>query len=248
MIFYGKTDVGKKREENQDRFGHIQLDNGMTLLAVCDGMGGANGGETAAELAIDIFLSDCKENITSALEDSRMRSVLSLAVQSANSAIFQKAEENEALSGMGTTLVSALVDETNKRIYIINAGDSRAYLISGAECTQLSHDHSYVQYLIDKGELTPAKAAKHPEKNLITKAVGTSEAVRPDIDIFDFPTYDSPAYLLLCTDGLTGQVKDKDIQKYLISDKTIEEKADGLIALANKKGGPDNITVLIASL
>ena len=147
---------------------------------------------------------------------------------------------------MGTTLVSALIDEKNKRLYVINVGDSRAYMISDTQCEQLSHDHSYVQYLIDMGELTPAKAAKHPERNLITKAVGTTESVRPDIDIFDIPSPESSTYLLLCSDGLTGHVKDKDIQKHLISDSTLEEKAEELIALANKKGGSDNITALIA--
>lgn len=253
MMFYGKTDVGKKRSENQDCFGYKELDNGMTILAVCDGMGGVNGGSTASAIALNSFLSLCEENLPNA-DRSAVKNILAAAVQKANGDVIHAAGENEELTGMGSTLAAALICKDPDELYIVNIGDSRIYAITSLECNQLSHDHSYVQYLVDIGELSPEKAFNHPEKNLIMRAIGISELANADIDkISDseiLRTEDEPVYLLLCSDGLTGMIKEADIQKTVISDPcdSLEKKVDSLISLANKKGGNDNITVIISTL
>jgi protein phosphatase len=251
MIFYGKTDVGKKRSENQDCFGYKKLDNGMILLAVCDGMGGANGGQIASTLALDAFLSFCESELPHAQDTHSIKSVLASAVHKANSDVFNTASKNEDLRGMGSTLAAALICQSSGELYIVNIGDSRIYAISSLECNQLSHDHSYVQYLVDIGELTPEKARTHPKKNLITKAIGVEESVNADIDkISDTEicrAENESVYLLLCSDGLTGMVNDEDIQSILISDsdRSVAEKVDSLVSLANEHGGNDNITVIV---
>ena len=252
MIFYGNTDTGKKRATNQDCFGYKKLENGMTVLAVCDGMGGANGGETASAIALETFLSFCEEELSGIGDRASIKSVLSAAVHKANGNVLRVANENEELRGMGSTLAAALICENPRELYIVNIGDSRIYAISSLECNQLSHDHSYVQYLVDIGELSPEKARKHPEKNLIMRAIGIEETVNADIDkISDAEicrAENEKIYILLCSDGLTGMVKDNDIQKVLVSDpdRSLEEKVNSLIASANKNGGSDNITVIVS--
>ena len=243
MKFYGKTDIGK-RKENQDRFGIKELD-GMTLLAVCDGMGGANGGAIAASVALETFLSYCEKELARGLEDTKIRSILSLAVCEANSEVMRRASEDSSISGMGTTLVAALIPEDSDYIFIINVGDSRAYMVYPDKLEQVSHDHSYVQLLIDMGEITPEEAETHPKKNVITRAIGTSETTRGDIDKIDIK---KPSYLLLCTDGLTGMVKEINIKSKIDESTTIEEKVDSLVNMALSNGGDDNVTVLVAEL
>lgn len=244
MKFYGKTDIGKIRKENQDRFGFKELD-GMTVLAVCDGMGGATGGSLAAEIALDTFLSYCEKELTRGLEDTQIRSILSLAVCEANSAVIRKSSEDSSLAGMGTTLVAALVPENSDYIFIINVGDSRAYMVYPDKLEQVSHDHSYVQLLIDMGEITPEEAETHPKKNVITRAIGTSETTRGDIDKIDIK---KPSYLLLCTDGLTGMVNERDIKLQIDKEVSLEESVDSLIDMALDNGGEDNVTILISEL
>ena len=242
MNYYGKTDIGKKRAENQDCFGYKELD-GMTLLAVCDGMGGAKGGAIASKLALDSFLSACERDLKPTMEYPQIRRVISSAISEANSSVFRKASQNKDLEGMGTTLVATLITQAN--VFIINVGDSRAYSVSGNELEQVSHDHSYVQLLIDLGDITPEEAENHPDKHVITKAIGISETLTPDIDLLET---DNPSYILLCSDGLTGMVKDNDIKDVMTSRSNIEEKAEKLISLANQNGGDDNVTVLITEL
>ena len=242
MNYYGKTDIGKKRAENQDCFGYKELD-GMTLLAVCDGMGGANGGSIASRLALDSFLEICENDLKKNMTDIQIRSVLSLAVTEANSSVFKASKQNKALEGMGTTLISALITENG--IFIINVGDSRAYTVVSGNFEQVSHDHSYVQLLIDMGNITPEEAENHPEKHAITRAVGVGESVKADIDKLES---DTPSYILLCSDGLTGMVKHNAIKDVLVSSVSLQDKADKLVDLANENGGEDNITVLIAEL
>ena len=244
MKLYGKTDIGKTRKENQDRFGSIELD-GMTLIAVCDGMGGASGGSIAASIALDSFLSACQRDLKIGLEDNQIRSILSLAVCEANAEVIRRASEDNTLKGMGTTLVAALIPENSDHIFIINVGDSRAYMSYPDKLEQVSHDHSYVQYLIDMGDITPEEAETHPDRNVITKAIGISETTRGDIDKIEIK---KPSLLLLCTDGLTGMVKEKDIKAIIDKSSTLEEKAASLINAALDNGGDDNVTVLLAEL
>ena len=249
MNCYGITDIGKKRSSNQDRFSIFlpEHDSPCCLISVCDGMGGANGGETAAEMTIKIYNESVAETLCDCDGDGAVMAVLSRAAEKASSAVYAAASEDEALSGMGTTLVSCLRFNESGSTYLINVGDSRAYLVGESEIKQISRDHSYVQHLIDMGELSPAKAANHPQKNIITRAIGIDSEVIPEVKKIDTAGY---AYLLLCSDGLHGEVKDQDMKKILFdsSADTVREKAEALVALANKKGGNDNITVVLLRL
>ena len=146
---------------------------------------------------------------------------------------------------MGTTLVAALIPENRDHIFIINVGDSRAYMVYPDKLEQVSHDHSYVQYLIDMGDITPEEAETHPDRNIITKAVGTSETTRGDIDKIEIK---KPSYLLLCSDGLTGMVRENDIKAIIDKESDLEEKVGSLIGIALSNGGDDNVTVLMAEL
>ena len=245
MNNYGITDTGKQRPTNQDCFGTLSLRNGMTLLTVCDGMGGAMGGETASRLALDTYTSYCKKNLRRGLDAIKIRSILSEAVHAANSAVYLAAQKNKELEGMGTTLVSALITKDKSEIFIVNAGDSRAYMINSEEITQLSLDHTYVQLLVDKGDITREEAAVHPDRHVITRAIGVHESVSADIDRIKAV---SPAYILLCSDGLHGLISEEDIKRLTLADTDPQEKLDSLVGLANENGGFDNITVVIGEL
>ena len=242
MNYYGKTDIGKKRAENQDCFGYKELD-GMTVFAVCDGMGGTNGGAIASRLALDSFLSACERDLKPTMEYPQIRRALSAAISETNSSVFRKASQNEDLKGMGTTLVATLV--TNSNVFIINVGDSRAYSVSENEFEQVSHDHSYVQLLIDLGDITPEEAETHPDRHVITKAIGISETLTPDIDLLEM---DNPSYILLCSDGLTNHLEEPQLSEIVCADTDVSKKAEALVENANALGGTDNITAVVISL
>ena len=247
MIFYGQTDAGKKREINQDCLGAKELPCGMTLLTVCDGMGGAAGGEIASEMTLDIFLSACERDLTPNMADSQIRAVLSAAVHKANTAVYKLSKEHGELEGMGTTLVAALIINGRDELFLVNVGDSRAYSVSGGSIEQLSFDHSYVQFLVAKGDITPEEAKTHPDRHVITRAVGVDESTKPDIDIIDIERNDPDPYrILLCSDGLTGMLEDEDILEFVNGAPSPEEAVKALISAANDAGGDDNVTVLIA--
>lgn len=249
MNCYGITDIGKKRSSNQDRFSILvpESENFSCILTVCDGMGGANGGEIASTIALDTYSEALTDTLDDCDGEGGTVSALSRASNLANRAVFSLAEEKSELNGMGTTLVSALSPSSGDFIYLINIGDSRAYLINADEIKQISHDHSYVQRLVDMGDLSPSKASNHPGKNLLTRAIGIEEEVIPDVKKISTRGYE---YLLLCSDGLHGEVKDAEIKKTVL-DRSIcdvRAKAEALVALANKKGGGDNVTVILARL
>ena len=275
MKCFGITDIGKKRNNNQDSFGIKMLSEDCCLLAVCDGMGGANGGEIASANAIEEFLQICERDITPNSSDDDIRETLFVAVLEANRRVFDIAQASEELSGMGTTLVAALVRDNGLDldtidhdvktyspdgeaptlpppspcvgVFTVNVGDSRAYVSDTDKLTQITKDHSYVQYLIDQGELKPEKASSHPQRNIIMKAIGVGNTVIPDVDK-SLITDKASKYVLLCSDGLHSELKDADIQKIIHSERSLEEKCEALISLANKKGGNDNITAVLLEL
>ncbi len=257
MKFYGKTDVGVCRTENQDCFGIYEIVPGVTLLAVCDGMGGMAGGATASRLALDTFAGAMREHIIpeDPEEDPDLGSVglrfaLSASASDANRAVWEEADEsNGKLEGMGTTLVGLLVVE-NTLIYSINIGDSRLYEIKKDSIQQLTKDHSYVQHLIDIGKLTYEEATTSPIRNIITRAIGIEDDVIADIETIDPSpsTPDEPRYMLLCSDGLSGVVSEENIAEIVRSEGSLEEKTHALVTAARDAGGPDNITVIIAEL
>ena len=272
MKCFGITDVGKKRKNNQDCFATRELSDSCHIIAVCDGMGGANGGEIASSKALEIFLDSCAKEISPESPDDEIRDAFFEAVSRANREVYALSEYSDELRGMGTTIVAALVRDNGRDldsidhdvktyapngevpeaptaepcagIFLVHVGDSRAYISRSDTITQLTKDHSYVQYLVDMGELTPEKAERHPKKNIITKAIGVDSTVMPDVDKI-LVTEKENTYLLLCSDGLYGELKCSDMQKIIHSDKTVEEKCESLVALANRKGGHDNITAVL---
>ncbi len=257
MKFYGKTDVGVCRTENQDCFGIFEILPGVTLLAVCDGMGGMAGGATAARIALDTFAQSMREHILPEepeddpdLGSVGLRFSLSASASEANRAVWKEAEESRGkLEGMGTTLVALLAVE-NTLIYSLNIGDSRLYEITNEKIEQITKDHSYVQYLVDIGEITYEEAKTSPVRNIITRAIGIDDDVVADIKSLNPApgTPESPRYLLLCSDGLSGVVSDSDIAEMVRAEGTLKEKADSLVNAAREAGGPDNITVVLAEL
>lgn len=249
MLYFGKTDIGKLRKGNQDNFGIYEIAEDALLLAVCDGMGGANGGEEASRLALEAFSEEIKAVLVPRIKEGKLdcngvdlKLLLSNAVSCANKAVFGAANENPELSGMGTTLVALLI--TKSLSYWVNVGDSRMYKISENSIEQLTHDHSYVQYLVDIGKITPDEARQSTNRNIITKAVGAESEIEPDIESVDMEG-EQDTYFLLCSDGLTNMVSDKDIADIVFGEGEAEEKVNSLISAANTNGGADNITVVL---
>ena len=242
MKVVSKTDKGIVRSTNQDCFSIDNLSENAVLVAVCDGMGGANGGNVASQTAIEAV----SENITAAYRDNMnsrsIKNLLQSAIYTANSIIYRKASEDMSLYGMGTTIVLALIK--SKRVYIAHVGDSRAYILNEQKIEQLTRDHSLVQIMVEKGQLTEEQAKSHPKKNLITKALGAESKVECDYLELSLEDNDS---LLFCTDGLTNTVEAHQIYT-LYRDSGADEIADVLIDTANKNGGSDNITAVLVTI
>lgn len=238
MKISAKTDVGRVRSSNQDSYAAGEFQNGVVWAVVCDGMGGNAGGNIASSTAV----KSISERITSGYRDkmtsSSIKNLLITAVTNANFEVYDAAQSNPDLSGMGTTVVAAIVTEDS--FYVAHAGDSRAYIISKDEIRQITKDHSVVQDMVEKGEITPMEAIKHPRKNLITRALGVDEIIKVDFNVVDATKED---ILLICTDGLTNFVDTSDIYR-VVSDCNIDDVAETLVNMANDNGGGDNITAL----
>ena len=240
MQIFSKIDIGNKRNTNQDACITAMLPDSAALAVVCDGMGGANGGDVASRTATELICEYVKNSYNSAQSNDRLLELLKNAVLSANLEIYDMACKNENLSGMGTTVVAAIIKP--QTALICNVGDSRAYLIEEA-ITQITRDHSVVQSLIEKGELTEEEARVHPKKNVITRALGVEENVMTDLYEIAFS---ENSKLLLCTDGLSNFVNDTEILNTFNDNKT-ENIAEILVDKANAGGGGDNITAVVVA-
>ena len=244
----GLTDIGKKRSGNQDSLVLVEtkksLLSGSALIAVADGMGGHAGGEVASALALDSFLAELKviKKNTKKKEKVNIPKVLGKAVFQSNVAVRQKAEQNHELMGMGTTLTAALI--TDGEVIFANVGDSRGYIISNGDIRQITKDHSWVGEQVSAGLISEEEAEKHPQRNIITRAIGISENV--DVDIFT-ETLNPGDMVVLCSDGLYPLVSNKEISDQM-QNKNLDQICKKLVDLANERGGPDNITVAIARI
>lgn len=241
MKLAGKTDVGRVRQENQDDYRAGELPGGAVWALVCDGMGGAKGGREASQGACNVIENFFQEQYAQC-GAGQEEPFLKKALLYANRFVFQKAAHEEALAGMGTTAVCALVRSGN--VYLCHAGDSRAYLIRDGKLTQLTHDHSYVQELVDCGTITEEEAEHHPQKNIITKALGVDYRLEPEFTAAKLKREDR---LLLCTDGLTNMVPVEEMEE-LLAQGTFYDLPDRLIKAANAHGGSDNITALLLAV
>ncbi len=239
MIVAGKTHQGMVRKNNQDTFLTIlKEEQDSALLVVCDGMGGAAAGNIASTIAAHTFA----DRVGKLFETTPSPSIRALraAVDQTNSAVFETSIQDEELAGMGTTMVAAVIHK--KHTILLNIGDSRAYRIRGDMITQLTLDHSHVQDLVRQGQITPEQARYHPQRNLITRAVGVDESVEADIFEGELAPTD---LLLLCTDGLTGMLEDQEIVSLVNAASSLEEAVDHLIEAACDNGGTDNITAVL---
>lgn len=238
------SDKGMVRQINEDSI-YIPVDtnrNSIMLFIVADGMGGHMAGEIASKEAIDAVVRYIHENYEK--EASNVRSnLINLVNESilyANKQIYEKSLSDINLSGMGTTFAIALIH--NESLYIGHVGDSRIYLIRRNNLYQLTRDHSYVEELVNSGTITREEAANHPQKNIITRALGTEEIVEIDICVRKMYKND---ILILCTDGLTNMVKEEIIKEVVEGIESPQESAEKLVSLANEAGGTDNISVII---
>lgn len=227
------SDRGRKRASNEDAFGY-SAEHGVYV--VCDGMGGAAAGEIASSLAVDemMRLLTQRAGVNPLLTDAEQ------AAAFANQAIFSRAERSQQLNGMGTTLVALLVEE--RRVWMLNVGDSRGYRLRNAHLEQITVDHSLVEEQIRMGRMSQSEAARSPLRNVITRALGTQNTVTPDI----FELEAEPGDLfLLCSDGLTRELSDARIESILRESAPLEDLCTQLVAAANQAGGHDNITCLL---
>lgn len=250
MNIYGLTDKGMIREANEDCIGISCLTNGITIAVVCDGMGGAAGGKIASAIAEETFMSSMvsfsEEIEKSKFDSKKIKAFIKESIEKANLAILETARKDLSLHGMGCTLNAVVFCEPKSKIYYANVGDSRLYMIKKREIKQLTKDHSYVQMLVDNKEITPEEAENHPQKNLITKALGIREEIEPDIADRRVFTQ-SETHFLLCSDGLHGLVSKESLKKVALAPITIENKIFTYIKLANEAGGHDNISAILLS-
>lgn len=228
------SDKGRKRPSNQDAVGY-SIEHGIYVL--CDGMGGAAGGEVASSTAV----TEIMNRLTHRDVGTPVLSAAQAAIHAANHAIFSRAERVRKLRGMGTTMVALVVDEY--RAWVLNIGDSRCYLLRDGHLQQVSHDHSLVDEEVRMGRMSPAEALHSPYRNVITRALGTHRIV--PADIFEVETEPGDLFLL-CSDGLTREIDDFTIEGILRLALPLGELCGHLIDSANRAGGSDNITCLIA--
>lgn len=240
MEYWIQSDIGCVRTCNQDACTAEQLDKNTLLCVVCDGMGGAKAGNVASALAVDVFTQEVKQSFTSDMDSLSQAELLQKALKLANFTVYDQSQQFEEFSGMGTTLVAALIGP--KKAAVLNVGDSRAYRIDEEGITQLTVDHSLVQLMVDRGELTPEQARTYPGKNYITRAVGTEPSVEGDI--FQ-SSMERGSYLLLCSDGLTNLLDDQEILFEVIHGGDKQQCCERLVEIAKRRGAPDNVTCIL---
>lgn len=238
MKIVAKTDVGKTRENNQDAYSAGELPDGVAWAVVCDGMGGAAGGNVASTSAVKVIAEQITASYRASMSSKSIKNMLVSAINAANISVYDLAQANKELRGMGTTVVCALV--TGSAAYIANAGDSRAYMLSDGKLSQLTRDHSVVQEMVETGKITQSEAKVHPNKNIITRALGVHPEIR--VDFYEQPMTASDI-LFLCTDGLTNYVETDEICA-LTQNCSYYEFAEKLVSRAIENGGGDNVTVV----
>ena len=243
MQYWGVTDPGCARTQNQDTFQMEKLDRNSVLCVVCDGMGGAKSGNVASTLAMDVFIQEVKRSWVSDMDSEKIDRMLTGAVKLANFTVYDQSRQFEEFTGMGTTLVAALISGRN--VTVANVGDSRAYCIDRDGITLLTRDHSLVQMMVERGELTPERARYYPGKNLITRAIGTEAVV--NCDLFH-RTVSGGDCLLLCSDGLSNLLDEQEILFEVVHGLRKQQCCDRLLDIAKNRGAPDNVTCVLVQL
>lgn len=243
MQYWGLTDPGCVRPQNQDAYHIENLDRGSVLAVVCDGMGGAKSGNVASTLAIDVFVQEIKRSWNASMDWEAADQMMRSAVKLANFTVYDQAMQFEEFTGMGTTLVAALI--RGREVTVVNVGDSRAYVCDRDGIKQLTTDHSLVQMMVERGELTPELARTYPGKNFITRAIGTEPVV--DCDLYHHKV-DRGDCLLLCSDGLSNMMDAQEILFEVVHGFNKQLCCQRLTDIAKNRGGPDNITSILISV
>ena len=240
MQYWGLTDQGCVRKQNQDSFQIQRLDRNTVLAVVCEGMGGAKSGTIASSLAVDVFVQEVRRCWVSSMDNEKVDQMLKSAVKLANFTVYDQSRQIEEFDGMGTTLVAVLI--RGKKATVVNVGDSRAYGINSNGIRQLTNDHSLVQLMVDRGELTPEMARYYPGKNLITRAIGTETMVQCDLYHLDVKRGD---FFLLCSDGLSNMMDEQEILFEVVHGVNKQYCCQRLLDIAMNRGAPDNVTSVL---
>lgn len=241
MKIVSLTDIGLVRKSNEDSYKVGSLSKNVAWAIVCDGMGGANGGNVASHMAVDVLTKGLDFSYCEDMSDEAIKNMLISAAYNSNSILYETASRNDFLKGMGTTLILALV--VNDVIHLVSAGDSRAYLITKTEVTQITRDHSIVQDMVERGEITKDEAQNHPQKNIITRALGVDQFI--NVDYYEI-TFDPDNILFICTDGFSNYVSNEKLFEISHSVK-FDCLAKECVNFAKQCGGGDNITVVAIS-
>jgi serine/threonine protein phosphatase PrpC len=239
MNVANKTDIGRIRLVNEDR-SVVQEDlNGFVMAIVADGMGGHQAGDLASQMAIEI-IQEHLQSLEKHMSLDQCKAALQAAIGNANQSIYEFAQSKEQYHGMGTTVVAILANE--QFLAIGHIGDSRAYLVSEDQILQLTEDHSLVTELLRSGEITAEEATNHPRRNVLTRALGTDAHVEVEVGHFEWK---ENHIVLMCSDGLSGQLDNIAIYNILHKEQDLDWKADELVAKALLAGGDDNISVIL---
>ena len=240
MQSWGLTDPGCVRTQNQDAYQIEQLDRNTLLCVLCDGMGGAKSGNIASSLAVDVFVQEIKRTYHGSMDKEKVNQMLRSAVKLANFTVYDQAAQFEEFSGMGTTLAAVLV--RGKEATVVNVGDSRVYAVDKNGIYQLTRDHSLVQMMVERGDLSPEMARSYPGKNFITRAVGTETVAECDLFHHKLERGDC---LLLCSDGLSNMMDDQEILFEVVHGVNKQYCCERLLNIAKNRGGPDNVTSIL---
>ena len=243
MEYWVLSDIGCVRTSNQDACTVVELDKNTLLCVVCDGMGGAKSGDVASALAVDVFSQEVKLSYKSDMDMGAVEQVLKNALKLANFTVYDQSRQFEEFYGMGTTLVAVLIH--GKNLTVVNVGDSRAYNIDRDGVELLTKDHSLVQMMVERGELTPERARNYPGKNFITRAIGTEPVV--NCDVFHKKA-EGGACILLCTDGLSNMLDDQEILFEVVHGVNKQQCCNQLLSIAKDRGAPDNVTCALIQL
>ena len=241
MRVWGMTDIGLVRKDNQDAYAvREQTATGHTICVVCDGMGGAAGGCVASSIAVTTFIEELEKVLTPQMSPEQLREASSYAVALSNRAIRDAADREEAYRGMGTTLVSAVSYEGG--VVVTNVGDSRAYHITPDGITRVTKDHSLVQSMVERGDITAEEARRHPNRNLITRALGPDAVAQCDGYICPMAAGE---FLLLCTDGMVDTVTDQEMLYEVIHGGDPDTCLGRLLDISKSQGASDNVTAVL---
>lgn len=241
MHIWGLTDIGLVRKDNQDAYAtEYHAPSGHAIAVVCDGMGGMRGGRVASRIAVDTYLAEIKKILRPEMTEQQLRQASSYAVALANDAVYEKAQEMQEYHGMGTTLVAAVSYPGG--VVVSNVGDSRAYHISPEGIRRITKDHSLVEDLLERGDITEEEARVHPNRNVITRALGPEKTEECDGYICPMRAGD---FVLLCTDGLVNTVSDQEMLYEVIHNGEPDDCLDRLLAISKSRGAADNVTAVL---